>query len=112
MSRVKLLVCAILLIAVGGCSLVQPFIDRRRDAGASPGRLYVGMSQPDAPVVCYNSLLTKFDEIKKLADEECQKHKTGDYAEAVDVDYFTCRIMTPNAYRFKCVKSEDNKKKE
>ena len=101
------------LAIISGCSWVEPFVDRRRNAGAEKGQLYVGRSTPDAPVICYNGWKTEFDELQKMADEECQKHQTGTKAEPVGADYFTCRIFTPAAYRFRCVneeKTESSKK--
>lgn len=107
MSRIKLPGCALLLLVLAGCSWVQPFVDRRRNAGAEEGKLYVGQSRPEAPVVCYNGWVTKFDELQKMADAECVKHQTGDYAEPVEQDVFTCRLLTPAAWKFKCVKKEE-----
>ena len=101
MSRIKLSGCAVLLLVLAGCSWVQPFVDRRRNAGAEEGKLYVGQSRPEAPVVCYNGWVTKFDELQKMADAECVKHQTGDYAEPVEQDVFTCRMLTPAAWKLK-----------
>ena len=41
--------------------------------------------------------------IKKLADEECRKHKTGTHAEPTDMTSFTCRLLIPNHIYFRCV---------
>ena len=112
MSRIKLPGCALLLLVLAGCSWVQPFVDRRRNAGAEEGKLYVGQSRPEAPVVCYNGWVTKFDELQKMADAECVKHQTGDYAEPVEQDVFTCRLLTPAAWKFKCVKKEEAEKRK
>ena len=55
MSRVKLLNIVLLCLALNACSLLDPFIDRRREAGAKDeAHLYVGASKPDAPAICYN----------------------------------------------------------
>ncbi len=89
------------------CSWVQPFVDRRREAGAEKERLYVGQSRPEAPVICYNSWATTFDELQKMADAECVKHQTGNYAKPAGKEVFTCRLLTPAAWKFKCI----NKKK-
>lgn len=107
MSRIKLSGCVLMLAVITACSWVQPFVDRRRNAGAPAGRLYTGQSQPDAPVICYNGWVSDFDQLQQMANEECVKQKTGDYAELENQEYFTCRIMTPAAYKFKCVKKEE-----
>ncbi len=104
MPRIKLPICALMLIVTAGCSWVQPFVDRRRNAGAPAERLYVGMSRPDRPVICYNGWVSDFDELQKMADQECVRQKAGDYAEPEKQSFFTCRILTPAAYQFKCVK--------
>ena len=104
MSRIKLSGCVLMLVILTACSWVEPFVDRRRNAGAPMESLYVGASTPENPAICYNGWVSEYDEIKKMADEECRKHKTGDYAEPVGQEFFTCRIMTPAIYRFKCVK--------
>lgn len=105
MSRQKI-ICTLLLAAfLNGCSQFDAFVDRRREAGAkTPESLYVGASKPDAPAICYNSLYTKYERVKKLADEECVRQKTGAYAEPVRQTLFTCRLFVPNHYYFKCVK--------
>ncbi len=107
MSRIKLSGLMFVLAIVSGCSWVEPFVDRRRNAGAVPERLYVGMSKPEAPVICYNGWKTEFDQLQKMADEECQKQQTGTRAEPIGADYFTCRLFTPAAYRFKCVNDKE-----
>ena len=104
LSRVKLIIVGIMMIYVSGCSLVQPFVDRRRDAGQTGDKLYVGRSQPEAPVICYNSWATEFEEVQKIADEECLKHNVGIKAEFVDEEKFSCRLLTPIYSNFKCVK--------
>ncbi len=105
MSRLKMTILPILMLALGACSLLNPFVDRRREAGApSADKLYVGRSKPEAPAICYNGLWTSFDEVKKMADEECVKQKKGSHAEEVSKSTFTCRVLLPNHYYFKCVK--------
>ena len=91
------------------CWPVVRGFSRLSTAAATPARkkLYVGQSRPEAPVVCYNGWVTKFDELQKMADAECVKHQTGDYAEPVEQDVFTCRLLTPAAWKFKCVKKEE-----
>jgi len=104
LSRVKMVVLCMLLFALGACSLTEPFVDRRREAGRPKDNLYVGSSKPDAPVVCYNGLITKFDEVQKMADAECVKHDTGISARLDDEEIFACRIMTPTKAKFQCVR--------
>lgn len=51
---------------IGGCSQLDPFIDRRRNAGEKDmTKLYVGRSTPENPAVCYNILTTSYAEVKK-----------------------------------------------
>ena len=105
LSRLKLANLLFLLILLGGCSVFQPFVDRRREAGAkTPETLYVGKSTPEAPAICYNSIWTPVEKVKKLADEECRKQETGSRAVPVKQTVFTCRVLLPNHYFFKCVK--------
>lgn len=87
------------------CSQFRPFVDRRREAGVKNlANLYVGKSTPENPAVCYNSLYTPYSEVKKLADEVCINEKTGTHAVPVKQTYFTCRILVPNHFYFKCEK--------
>lgn len=90
---------------LSSCSLLDPFVDRRRNAGERDmTKLYVGASKPDAPAICYNILTTDYEEVKKMADEECIKHKTGTHAVPVKQTQFTCRLFLPTHIYFKCVK--------
>lgn len=83
---------------------VQPFVDRRREAGAkTPETLYVGKSTPEAPAICYNSIWTPVEEVKKMADEECRKQETGSRAVPLSKPSLP-RVLLPNHYFFKCVK--------
>lgn len=105
MSRVKLLNMLMLACLIGGCSQLDPFVDRRRNAGEKDmTKLYVGRSTPENPAVCYNILTTSYAEVKKLADEECVKHKTGTHAVPVRQTQFTCRLFLPTHIYFKCEK--------
>lgn len=104
MSSTKAYFILINLFFVSACSLFEPFIDRRRNAGATDMRfLYVGASKPDAPAVCYNGLWTNEEEIQKLADAECLKHQTGTHAVKQDTSHFSCKILLPSHAYFKCV---------
>ena len=96
---------ALLVATISACSQLEPFVDRRREAGAkTPETLYVGASKPEAPAVCYNSLYTPYKSVKKVADEECVNQKTGSHAVPVKQTLFTCRLLVPNHYYFKCEK--------
>ena len=66
--------------------------------------LYVGASKTDAPVVCYNGWVTDFEEVQKMADEECVKHNTGTSASLENEDRFSCRLFTPTYAKFQCVR--------
>ena len=90
---------------LNACSQFGPFVDRRREAGrADEGVFYVGKSTPKQPAVCYNKLYTSYEEVKALADNECKKYQTGNYATPVKETVFSCRLLVPNHYYFKCEK--------
>ena len=92
------------LVLLNACSIWQPYVDRRRNAGNPPENLYVGRSTINAPSICYNGLTADFDEIQKMADEVCVDNKTGDFAEVVSKEAFSCKIFIPSRINFKCVK--------
>lgn len=98
----------IFLLAAILCSCASqfgPFVDRRREAGGlSNGALYVGKSTETNPAICYNRLYTSFDEVQKLADEECVKNKAGSHAVPKQETIFSCRLLVPNHYYFECEK--------
>lgn len=105
MSRLNLISLIVLCTMLGSCAIFNPFVDRRREAGAKDlESLYIGESKPEAPAVCYNLLRTRYSEVKKMADEECISQKTGTHAEPVKQTVLTCRLLVPNHYYFKCVK--------
>lgn len=105
LSRLKIVNLFFLMMWLSGCAVYKPFVDRRREAGAkTPETLYVGASTPESPAICYNSLTTPYEEVKKMADEECRRQGTGTMAEPVNQTVFTCRIFVPNHLFFKCVK--------
>ena len=88
-----------------GCSILDPYVDRRREPGTSDiSRLYVGKSKPEAPAICYNPLLTKEPELQTMADAECVKNKTGTHAEFIEKDGFSCKVFLPATAFYKCVK--------
>ena len=105
MSRLKMINIILLTAMIAACSQFRPFVDRRREAGAkTPQSLYVGASTPQNPAVCYNSLWTPYADVKKLADDVCVAEKTGTHAAPVKQTYFTCRLLAPNHFYFKCEK--------
>lgn len=107
MSRLKISSLVLAALLLGACSQLKPFEDRRREAGAKrtpPGPVYVGASTPQNPAICYNILFTPYAEVKKLADEVCRREETGSHAVPVRQTVFTCRVLVPNHYYFKCEK--------
>ena len=104
MAREKLIKTLLLTVFLSSCaSQFGPFVDRRREAGGlADGALYVGISTPENPAVCYNKLYTSFEEVQKMADEECINNKTGSHAEPLKETIFTCRFLVPYHYYFKC----------
>ena len=93
-----------LVLFISGCSLVEPFVDRRREAGAENLELlYVGESKPERPVICYNILTTDYPTVKNMADMECKKYGTGTEAKPYKQTAFTCRLLVPSRIYFKCI---------
>ncbi len=110
MSRIKLSVCVLLSLSAAACSLTEPFVDRRREAGANPEKLYVGSSKPDSPVICYNGWVTDFEKIQEMANNECLKNETGNYAQPQEQEFFVCRLLTPAVWKFKCINVQDDER--
>ena len=105
MASAKIINIAVLTSLLCACAQFGPFVDRRREAGGfSDGALYVGKSTPQNPAICYNILYTPYDKVQALADEECKKHNTGTKAVPEKQTVFTCRLLVPNHYYFKCEK--------
>ena len=105
MSSLKLVISTIFMLNLCGCSLLNPYIDRRRNPGTQDiSQLYSGPSKPDAPVVCYNGLWSSDEDLQELATAECVKHGTGTHAVPVKETVLTCRLLIPNHYYFKCEK--------
>jgi len=103
LSRAKILNLTLLCLLISACSLLDPFVDRRREAGApTMDKLYVGKSKPEAPAICYNKWTTDFETIQNMADEECRKHKTGNHAIQTKETLFSCRLLLPHHLYFKC----------
>ena len=105
MSSIKITSMLFVCALIGACSIFEPFIDRRRNAGETDiTKLYVGRSTPEAPAVCANGLWTSDEKIQALADAECVKHQTGTHAVKTDVSHFTCKLLLPTHTYFKCEK--------
>ena len=104
LSRLKILNLLIFVLLLNACSLVSPFVDRRREAGAPVETLYRGASTPLEPAVCYNNITTPYQEVQDLANAECQKTDASYIAKPIRQTTFTCRLFTPNHYYFKCIK--------
>lgn len=105
LSSIKIISSLLIVCSICSCSLFEPFVDRRRNAGVQDVRfLYVGRSQTDAPAICYNGLWTNQKTLQELADAECRKHGTGTHAEKVDNSFFTCKMFLPSHAYYKCVK--------
>lgn len=105
MSSIKIISAALILGSLTACSLFDPYIDRRRNAGVQDKQLlYQGRSKVDAPAVCYNGLWTSEKELQDLADAECRKHQTGTRAVKVSTSSLTCKLLLPSHAYFKCVK--------
>lgn len=103
MSRVKFIILSIMCVSVASCSLFQPFVDRRRNAGVwNKERLYVGESKENAPAICYNGLITDFAKLQEMADDECQKNGKGSHAVFDRETKFSCRLFLPSHVYFKC----------
>ena len=61
MASTKIINIAVLVSLLCGCAQLKPFVDRRREAGGfADGALYVGVSTPEKPAVCYNILFTSY----------------------------------------------------
>ena len=72
MSRLKISSLLFLMYAISACSLFNPYVDRRREAGVrDPAHLYIGASTPEEPAICYNAWATPYSEVKKMA-EDCK----------------------------------------
>lgn len=105
LSSIKMTIILFILIFSASCSLLDPFVDRRRNAGVENVKhLYVGRSTPENPAVCYNGLITDDEQIQALADAECKKHNTGTRAVKTHTSRFTCKMFLPSHDYFKCVK--------
>ena len=107
MSRLKISTIVLAALIINACSIFAPFEDRRRETGvktSKPGPVYVGKSTPQNPAICYNSLFTPYKDVKKLANDVCKREETGTHAVPQKQTIFTCRVLIPNHFYFKCEK--------
>ncbi|MBR1825524.1 MAG: hypothetical protein IJ770_02950 [Alphaproteobacteria bacterium] len=113
MSRLKIYVTGMFMLFLCGCSLFNPYVDRRRNPGVSDtAQLYSGPSKPERPVICYNPLLTDDEELQQIADAECIKHETGIKAEFVEKTHFDGKLLLPSHAHYKCVKEDEIERNE
>ncbi len=112
MSSRNLFFLVLLSLFINACSITAPFVDRRREAGAqTQASLYVGASTPERPAICYNALTTPYKDVLALATQECIKQKTGSYAVPEKQTSFTCRLLIPNHFYFRCAGAAPQKEK-
>ena len=105
LSSQKITVGCLFLLFLSGCSLFNPYVDRRRNPGVSDLRvLYSGPSKPDEPVICYNGWVTDDEELQTMADAECVAQGTGTKAEFVKKTYFDGKLLLPNHAHYQCIK--------
>ena len=105
LSSQKLILWCLFCIFLGGCGILSPYVDRRRNPGVDDiNRLYTGPSKPSKPVICYNGLITDDEELQQMADEECVKHRKGTHAVFVKKTYFDGKLLLPNHAHYECVK--------
>lgn len=105
LSSQKFTLMTIIMLFLSGCSMLNPYIDRRRNPGVQDvSQLYSGPSTPEKPVICYNPLWTDEAELQQMADNECLKHKTGTRAEFVKKTYFDGKLLLPSHAHYQCLK--------
>ncbi|HCU58473.1 MAG TPA: hypothetical protein DIC64_00650 [Alphaproteobacteria bacterium] len=105
MSNIKMMFAILIFGSICACSVFEPFIDRRRNAGETEvSKLYRGKSTPDNPAVCSNGLWTNDQKIQALADAECEKHHPGTHAVLTHKTLLTCKLLLPTHTYFKCEK--------
>lgn len=108
LSSQKIAIGVLFLFLLGGCGILDPFVDRRRNPGVQDvSQLYSGPSTTDKPVVCYNGWWSDDAELQELATAECVKHATGNYAEFVEKTYFDGRLLLPHHAHYQCVNKKD-----
>ena len=110
LSSQKITLGCLFLLFLSGCSLFNPYIDRRRNPGvADINKLYTGPSKPDKPVICYNGWFTDDTTLQQMADAECIKHGTGTKAEFIQKTHFDGKLLLPSHAHYQCIKSTPNK---
>ncbi len=82
------------ILWIVGCT---PFVDTRREAGRIGN---IGQSRPDRIAICYNGLMTKPEELQKIADEACANTKRqAVYSKTTS---FNCTLFWPSTAFFDC----------
>ena len=110
LSSQKSFLVALCVLLLSSCTIFNPYVDRRRNPGvADVAHLYSGPSKPDAPVICYNPLFTGKTKLQEIADAECIKQGTGNYAEFDKKTYFDGKLLLPNHAHYKCVIKRNEK---
>lgn len=105
LSSQKLFFVSITACFIASCSIMNPYIDRRRNPGTQNlSELYSGPSTPEKPVVCYNPLYSVEAELKIIADEECRKYQTGDEAQFIKITKFDGKLLLPYHAHYQCIK--------
>lgn len=106
LSSLKFYIACLSVLFMSGCTLFQPFVDRKRNPGTSDiSKLYSGSSKPNAPVICYNPLFTDDNELQQMADDVCKTEETGDRAELQGKNYIDGKLLLPAKARYLCVKT-------
>lgn len=105
LSSQKMRLGYVFLLFLSGCSLFNPYVDRRRNPGVSDvSQLYSGPSTPEKPVICYNGLLTDDEELQQMADAECVTQGTGSKAEFIKKTHLDGKLLLPSHAHYQCVK--------
>ena len=89
----------VLLLGMTGCSLTDPFVDARREAGQVEP---VGSSTDDYPVICYG--FSSQEEVDQLAQNECSK--TNRQSVFIRKENFSCSLFMPQKAIYQCVQTD------
>lgn len=88
------LACAIVLLALAGCSALDPYptVPRAMPPGSPAGQRVA---------ICYNTLTTTLAEVQATAQQECS---AGTQAEPAETDWYlqNCPLLLPARATFAC----------